>query len=57
MKKINEIYWYWTEEYSTTATNNFNSYPKKIPDWLMDWILEEAVWLFNRQSEASSHGF
>ncbi|ONI04223.1 hypothetical protein PRUPE_6G309800 [Prunus persica] len=42
MKKINEIYRYKTEEYSTEATNKFNIYPEQIPLWLMDWIPEEG---------------
>ncbi|KAL6535666.1 nuclear integrity protein 1 [Orobanche minor] len=40
MKKINEIYRYETEEYSTEATNKFNIYPDQIPGWLVDWIPE-----------------
>ncbi|KAL6514763.1 hypothetical protein OROGR_020342 [Orobanche gracilis] len=40
LKKINEIYRYKTEEYSTEATNKFNIYPEQIPDWLMHWIPE-----------------
>lgn len=42
MKKINEIYRYKTEEYSTEAINKFNIYPEQIPFWLMDWIPEEG---------------
>lgn len=42
MKKINEIYRYKTEEYSTDAINKFNIYPEQIPSWLMDWIPEEG---------------
>ncbi|CAN6581811.1 unnamed protein product [Malus baccata var. baccata] len=42
MKKMNEIYRYKTEEYSTEATNKFNIYPDQIPLWLMDWIPEEG---------------
>ncbi|KAI3459190.1 hypothetical protein Pfo_015853 [Paulownia fortunei] len=40
MKKINEIYRYKTEEYSTEAINKFNIYPDQIPGWLVDWIPE-----------------
>ncbi|XP_051129379.1 alkaline/neutral invertase A, mitochondrial-like [Andrographis paniculata] len=40
IKKINEIYRYKTEEYSTDATNKFNIYPDQIPGWLVDWIPE-----------------
>ncbi|GFP81224.1 alkaline/neutral invertase a mitochondrial [Phtheirospermum japonicum] len=39
-KKINEIYRYKTEEYSTEAVNKFNIYPDQIPSWLVDWIPE-----------------
>ncbi|GAU16701.1 hypothetical protein TSUD_199420 [Trifolium subterraneum] len=42
MKKINEIYRYKTEEYSTDAVNKFNIYPEQIPSWLVDWISEEG---------------
>lgn len=38
--KINEIYRYKTEEYSTDATNKFNIYPDQVSPWLMDWIPE-----------------
>ncbi|KAL0393342.1 UNVERIFIED_CONTAM: Alkaline/neutral invertase C, mitochondrial [Sesamum radiatum] len=40
MKKINEIYRYKTEEYSTEAINKFNIYPDQVPGWLVDWIPE-----------------
>ncbi|KAI3717628.1 hypothetical protein L1987_69365 [Smallanthus sonchifolius] len=42
MKKINEIYRYKTEEYSTDAINKFNIYPEQIPSWLVDWIPESG---------------
>lgn len=42
MKKINEIYRYKTEEYSTEAINKFNIYPDQIPSWLMDWVPENG---------------
>ncbi|CAJ1940763.1 unnamed protein product [Sphenostylis stenocarpa] len=42
MKKINEIYRYKTEEYSTDAVNKFNIYPEQIPSWLVDWISEDG---------------
>ncbi|KAH6795234.1 Plant neutral invertase family protein [Perilla frutescens var. hirtella] len=38
MKKMNEIYRYKTEEYSSDAVNKFNIYPDQIPGWLVDWI-------------------
>ncbi|KAK4771571.1 hypothetical protein SAY87_032103 [Trapa incisa] len=45
MKKINEIYRYKTEEYSTNATNKFNIYPEQIPLWLMDWFPKNGGYL------------
>ncbi|CAN4108938.1 unnamed protein product [Withania somnifera] len=52
MKKINEIYRYKTEEYSTEATNKFNIYPEQIPSWLMDWIPEEGGFLIGNLQPA-----
>ncbi|XP_009777348.1 alkaline/neutral invertase A, mitochondrial [Nicotiana sylvestris] len=52
MKKINEIYRYKTEEYSTDATNKFNIYPEQIPHWLMDWIPEEGGYLIGNLQPA-----
>ncbi|KAK9282134.1 hypothetical protein L1049_005046 [Liquidambar formosana] len=52
MKKINEIYRYKTEEYSTEATNKFNIYPDQIPGWLMDWIPEEGGYLIGNLQPA-----
>ncbi|XP_009335501.2 alkaline/neutral invertase A, mitochondrial-like [Pyrus x bretschneideri] len=52
MKKINEIYRYKTEEYSTEATNKFNIYPDQIPLWLMDWIPEEGGYLIGNLQPA-----
>ncbi|XP_068662262.1 alkaline/neutral invertase A, mitochondrial-like [Aristolochia californica] len=42
MKKVNEIYRYKTEEYSTEAVNKFNIYPEQIPPWLVEWIPEKG---------------
>ncbi|XP_015874861.2 alkaline/neutral invertase A, mitochondrial isoform X1 [Ziziphus jujuba] len=52
MKKINEIYRYKTEEYSTDAINKFNIYPEQIPSWLMDWIPEEGGYLIGNLQPA-----
>lgn len=52
MKKINEIYRYKTEEYSTNAINKFNIYPEQIPHWLMDWIPEEGGYLIGNLQPA-----
>ncbi|KAK4787313.1 hypothetical protein SAY86_011146 [Trapa natans] len=52
MKKINEIYRYKTEEYSTDATNKFNIYPEQIPFWLMDWFPENGGYLIGNLQPA-----
>ncbi|CAA3023407.1 alkaline neutral invertase A, mitochondrial-like [Olea europaea subsp. europaea] len=52
LKKINEIYRYKTEEYSTNATNKFNIYPDQIPHWLMDWIPEKGGYLIGNLQPA-----
>ncbi|GFZ09104.1 plant neutral invertase family protein [Actinidia rufa] len=52
MKKINEIYRYKTEEYSTDAVNKFNIYPEQIPSWLIDWIPEEGGYLIGNLQPA-----
>ncbi|XP_034930123.1 alkaline/neutral invertase A, mitochondrial isoform X1 [Populus alba] len=52
LRKINEIYRYKTEEYSTEATNKFNIYPEQIPSWLMDWIPEEGGYLIGNLQPA-----
>ncbi|KAI5587092.1 hypothetical protein BDE02_05G008300 [Populus trichocarpa] len=52
MNKINVIYRYKTEEYSTEATNKFNIYPEQIPSWLMDWIPEEGGYLIGNLQPA-----
>ncbi|KAL0335404.1 UNVERIFIED_CONTAM: Alkaline/neutral invertase A, mitochondrial [Sesamum radiatum] len=52
LKKINEIYRYKTEEYSTDATNKFNIYPEQIPHWLMHWIPEEGGYLIGNLQPA-----
>ncbi|CAK9187606.1 unnamed protein product [Ilex paraguariensis] len=52
MKKINEIYRYKTEEYSTDAINKFNIYPDQIPSWLVDWIPETGGYLIGNLQPA-----
>ncbi|KMT14188.1 hypothetical protein BVRB_4g080050 [Beta vulgaris subsp. vulgaris] len=52
VKKINEIYRYKTEEYSTDATNKFNIYPEQIPHWLMDWIPSEGGYMLGNLQPA-----
>ncbi|KAK3018619.1 hypothetical protein RJ639_004951 [Escallonia herrerae] len=52
MKKINEIYRYKTEEYSTDAINKFNIYPDQIPYWLVDWIPETGGYLIGNLQPA-----
>lgn len=53
MKKINEIYRYKTEEYSTEAINKFNIYPDQIPAWLVDWIPDESGYLIGNLQPAN----
>ncbi|XP_022979724.1 alkaline/neutral invertase A, mitochondrial-like [Cucurbita maxima] len=50
--KLNEIYRYRTEEYSTDAVNKFNIYPEQIPGWLVDWIPEESGYLIGNLQSA-----
>nr|DAD38350.1 TPA_asm: hypothetical protein HUJ06_008991 [Nelumbo nucifera] len=52
MKKINEIYRYKTEEYSTDAINKFNIYPDQIPSWLVEWIPEQGGYLIGNLQPA-----
>ncbi|KAL3620679.1 hypothetical protein CASFOL_035591 [Castilleja foliolosa] len=52
LKKINEIYRYKTEEYSTEAINKFNIYPEQIPHWLMHWIPETGGYLIGNLQPA-----
>ncbi|KAI4369503.1 hypothetical protein MLD38_017938 [Melastoma candidum] len=52
MGKINEIYRYKTEEYSTEAVNKFNIYPEQIPSWLVDWIPESGGYLIGNLQPA-----
>ncbi|KAL1832605.1 hypothetical protein ACET3Z_002256 [Daucus carota] len=52
MKKINEIYRYKTEEYSTDAINKFNIYPDQIPSWLVDWMPESGGYLIGNLQPA-----
>lgn len=52
MKKINEIYRYKTEEYSTDATNKFNIYPEQVSPWLVDWIPEKGGYLIGNLQPA-----
>jgi len=40
IRKLNEIYRYRTEEYSSDAVNKFNIYPDQISQWLLDWLPE-----------------
>ncbi|KAI9071397.1 hypothetical protein K1719_046641 [Acacia pycnantha] len=51
-KRMNEIYRYKTEEYSTDATNKFNIYPEQIPMWLMDWMPEDGGFLIGNLQPA-----
>ncbi|KAL5700758.1 nuclear integrity protein 1 [Ranunculus cassubicifolius] len=51
-RKINEIYRYKTEEYSTNAINKFNIYPEQIPSWLVDWIPDKGGYLIGNLQPA-----
>ena len=42
IRKLNEIYRYRTEEYSSEAVNKFNIYPDQISEWLLDWLPEKG---------------
>ncbi|KAG0612859.1 hypothetical protein M758_6G057700 [Ceratodon purpureus] len=42
IRKLNEIYRYRTEEYSSDAVNKFNIYPDQISQWLLDWLPEKG---------------
>ncbi|XP_043709881.1 alkaline/neutral invertase A, mitochondrial-like [Telopea speciosissima] len=52
MKKMNEIYRYKTEEYSTDAINKFNIYPEQIPTWLVDWFPDKGGYLIGNLQPA-----
>lgn len=52
MMKLNEIYRYKTEEYSTDAVNKFNIYPDQIPGWLVDWIPDSGGYLIGNLQPA-----
>ncbi|XP_040990928.1 alkaline/neutral invertase A, mitochondrial [Juglans microcarpa x Juglans regia] len=52
IQKINEIYRYKTEEYSTDAINKFNIYPDQIPSWLVDWIPDKGGYLIGNLQPA-----
>ena len=42
LRKLNEIYRYKTEEYSTEAVNKFNIYPEQVSQWLLEWMPEKG---------------
>lgn len=42
IRKLNEIYRYRTEEYSSDAVNKFNIYPDQISEWLLDWLPDKG---------------
>lgn len=52
MKKINEIYRYKTEEYSSNAANKFNIYPEQIPSWLVNWFPDKGGYLIGNLQPA-----
>ncbi|KAK8968087.1 Alkaline/neutral invertase CINV2 [Platanthera guangdongensis] len=52
IKKINEIYRYKTEEYSSDAANKFNIYPEQIPSWLVNWFPDRGGYLIGNVQPA-----
>ncbi|MFO8155837.1 MAG: glycoside hydrolase 100 family protein [Pseudomonadota bacterium] len=45
LQRLNEIHRYSTEEFGVDSINMLNIYPESIPDWVVDWIPEEAGYL------------
>jgi hypothetical protein len=45
LQRLNEIHRYSTEEFGIDSINMLNIYPESIPDWVVDWIPEEAGYL------------
>ena len=45
LQRLNEIHRYSTEEFGSDSVNMLNIYPESIPDWVVDWLPEEAGYL------------
>lgn len=44
-QRLNEIHRYKTETFGHEATNTLNIHPETIPDWVMDWLPDDAGYL------------
>jgi glycogen debranching enzyme len=42
LKVLNEVHRFKTEEFGQSSHNALNIYPESIPDWLMDWMPDDA---------------
>lgn len=42
LKTLNEVHRFTTEEFGRSSRNALNIYPESIPDWLMDWLPNDA---------------
>ena len=45
LKRLNEIHRYKTEQFGHEITNVFNIFPESIPEWITDWLPDEAGYL------------
>lgn len=45
MQRLNEIHRYETEMFGSKNRNQLNIYPESIPDWVMDWLPDDAGYL------------
>jgi glycogen debranching enzyme len=45
LERLNEIHRFNTEEFGDGTVNMLNVYPESIPDWLVDWLPDDAGYL------------
>ena len=45
LERLNEIHRYTTEEFGIDSINVLNIYPESIPDWVTDWLPDDAGYL------------
>lgn len=45
LERLNEIHRFSTEEFGSGTLNMLNVYPESIPDWVVDWLPENAGYL------------
>jgi len=45
LKRLNDIHRYRTEVFGHDTQNQLNIYPESIPDWVVDWLPDEAGYL------------